>query len=31
VADVDQIQSHARYLARVVDAVFVRHPGDHHV
>jgi len=31
VADVDQVQRHAGDLPRVVDAVFVRDPGDHHV
>lgn len=31
VADTDKIESHAGYLSRMIDAVFLRDPRNHHV
>lgn len=31
VADTDKIESHAGYLSRMIDAIFLRDPRDHHV
>lgn len=31
VADTDQIQGHAGDLPSMIDAIFLRDPGDHHV